>query len=229
MAPYFAPGFEQQIEILARLERPHKEEVGRHGRRRHGLHRTEPMGGGFRHRHHALRAQAEALDGRPPHLLARSDHHGRQAEFEQHGRTPADALGSAMPAPIHPRREIVQGEHAGPPREIRHGEIGTVHQVRAQPPHLARQPPKPPAALHGVAWAAAALQVDRRGGRHAERLVGDQVEFVLGEAASQRQAEFGGVARQPAAGERERSGLNRHAHRFERYGRAFRGDRSLKR
>src|SRR6478736_1832180 len=121
-------------------------------------------------------------------------------------------MSRVMPALIHPRREIVQSEYARTPQQIGHGEIGTMHQVRSEPPQLARQSPEPPPALHGIARSAAALQIGRRGGWHAEGLVGDQEEFVFRIATRQRETEFGSVARQPTAGEGERSGLNRHAH-----------------
>ena len=51
-----------------------------------------------------------------PHRLARRNHHGGEPEFEQHRCAAADAVGGVMPARIHPRRKIVQGEHAGAPR-----------------------------------------------------------------------------------------------------------------
>ena len=67
------------------------------------------------------------------------------------------AVGGVVPARVHPGGKVVQGEHAGPAGNVGHGEIRAVDQVGAQAVHLASEAPDPPAALHGVARAAAAL------------------------------------------------------------------------
>jgi hypothetical protein len=95
----------------------------------------------------------------------------------------------------------VQGQHAGTAGNVGHGEIRTVHQVGPRRLHLAIEAPDPPAALRGIARSASPLEIGGSALRHAERLVGEQKEFVVGKAARQRQAELAGITRQAAARE----------------------------
>ena len=206
MPPHFAPRLHQRRQVLARFERAHEEEIRRRGRSRN---RTKPRRRRFRHRHDPLRAQPEPLDGLLPHRLARRHDHGGDPQFQQYRGAVPHPLGCAAP---HPRGEIVKRKHAGPARNIRHCEIRAVDQVRAQPAHFARHAPQPPAPLHGIARAAAALEVGRAARRHPERLIGAQKVFVIRKAPRQRQAELSGITGQSAARKAQRCRFNRHAH-----------------
>src|SRR5437879_4541463 len=104
-----------------------------------------------------------------------------------------------MPTGIEPWGEVVQCQHTGFLRQIRHSEIGPVDYVRAQTPRLAPESPKPPAALGRRARAAAALQVGGSVERHLERLVAGQNKFIIRETSGKRPAQLGRVASQAAA------------------------------
>ena len=143
----------------------------------------EPGGGGFRNRHHAGGIQTETLDGLLADPVARGNDHGRDSQVEQHRGAAPNPASAMMPFAIHPRREIVECQHAGTAGYVRDGKIGPVDQIGAQTGQLAIQAPDPPAPLRTIARTAAALQIRRSGIRHAKRLVGDQDKLIVGKRA----------------------------------------------
>src|ERR1700722_16490208 len=83
--------------------------------------------------------------------------------------------------------------------------------VDAQGRDLALQSPGPPAALEHVAWALADSNIGPRE-RQAETLIGQQPELVFGERLRQRPAQLLGVAAHSAAGNSQRSRVERDLH-----------------
>ena len=127
-------------------------------------------------------------------------------------RAPRHAPRGGMPSGIHPRRKVVQREHAGPAGDVRHGEIGTMDHVGPQPFQLAAEPHshqrrsnalRGPPACRRFGGAAAGI----RNGRSDTRKNSSSRK-----SPRQRQTEFGCVARQPAARKRKRPRLNGYAH-----------------
>ena len=107
--------------------------------------------GGVRHRNHAIALQMKTFDGRAADGFRRRDHHGRQAQAQQHGSAIANAIGFGVPGRIQPRREIVQRHHARPQRQIGDREIGAMKDVDPEARDLALQSPGPPAPFQHVA------------------------------------------------------------------------------